>query len=131
MTLYLQICGGIFLSVILFVTLKVSGKDLSVALTVAVCCMVSLTALYYLKPIIAFVKTLESIGGLNRDMVTILLKATGIGIVSEISNLVCKDAGNESMGKAMQLLGTAVILYLSMPLFSELLELMQKILGEL
>lgn len=131
MTLYLQICGGIFLSVILFVTLKVSGKDLSVALTVAVCCMVSLTALYYLKPIIAFVKTLESIGGLNRDMVTILLKATGIGIVSEISNLVCKDAGNESMGKSMQLLGTAVILYLSMPLFSELLELMQKILGEL
>ena len=131
MTLYLQICGGIFLSVILFVTLKVSGKDLSVALTVAVCCMVSLTALYYLKPIIAVVKTLESIGGLNRDMVTILLKATGIGIVSEISNLVCKDAGNESMGKSMQLLGTAVILYLSMPLFSELLELMQKILGEL
>ena len=131
MTLYLQICGGIFLSVILFVTLKGSGKDLSVALTVVVCCMVSLTALYYLKPIIAFVKTLESIGGLNRDMVTILLKATGIGIVSEISNLVCKDAGNESMGKSMQLLGTAVILYLSMPLFSELLELMQKILGEL
>ena len=131
MTLYLQICGGIFLSVILFVTLKGSGKDLSVALTVAVCCMVSLTALYYLKPIIAVVKTLESIGGLNRDMVTILLKATGIGIVSEISNLVCKDAGNESMGKSMQLLGTAVILYLSMPLFSELLELMQKILGEL
>lgn len=131
MTLYLQICGGIFLSVILFVTLKGSGKDLSVALTVAVCCMVSLTALYYLKPIIAVVKTLESIGGLNRDMVTILLKATGIGIVSEISNLVCKDAGNESMGKSMQFLGTAVILYLSMPLFSELLELMQKILGEL
>jgi stage III sporulation protein AD len=131
MTLYLQICGGVFLSVILFVTLKNSGKDLSAVLTVAVCSMVALTAMHYLKPIIAFVKTLESIGGLNRDMVTILLKATGIGIVSEISNLVCKDAGNESMGKSMQILGTAVILYLSIPLFSELLELMQKILGEL
>lgn len=100
-------------------------------LTLAVCCTVSLTALHYLKPIIAFVKTLQSTGGLNRDMVTTLLKVTGIGIISEISNLVCKDAGNESMGKSMQLLGTAVILYLSIPLFSELLELMQNILGEL
>ena len=45
--------------------------------------------------------------------------------------LVCKDAGNESMGKSMQLLGSAAILYLSVPLFAALLELLQKILGEL
>ena len=50
---------------------------------------------------------------------------------TEIANLVCKDAGNESMGKSVQLLGTAVILYLSMPLFTALIDLLQKILGEL
>ena len=64
-------------------------------------------------------------------MVEILMKSTGIGIITEIANLVCKDAGNESMGKSMQLLGTAVILYLSLPLFQTLIELLQKILGEL
>ena len=64
-------------------------------------------------------------------MIEILMKATGIGIVTEIANMVCKDAGNESMGKSMQLLGSAVILYLSMPLFQVLIDLLQKILGEL
>ena len=64
-------------------------------------------------------------------MVATLLKVTGIGMVTEIAALVCKDAGNESMGKSMQLLGTATILWLSMPLLTALIELLQKILGEL
>ena len=74
---------------------------------------------------------LEELSGLDGDMVAILLKATGIGIVAEIANLVCKDAGNESMGKSLQLLGSAVILYLSIPLFTALIDLLQKVLGEL
>ena len=68
---------------------------------------------------------------LIKKKIEILMKATGIGIVTEIANMVCKDAGNESMGKSMQLLGSAVILYLSMPLFQVLIDLLQKILGEL
>ena len=93
--------------------------------------MTALSALHYLRPVINFLHTLQTLGGLDRNMVSALLKVTGIGIVSEIANLVCKDACNESMGKSMQLLGTAVILYLSMPLFTALIELLQKILGEL
>ncbi len=100
-------------------------------LGIGVCCMVALAALHYLEPVLHFLETLEALGGLDRAMVVTLLKVTGIGIVTEIANLVCKDAGNESMGKAMQLLGTATILYLSMPLFQALIELLQKILGEL
>lgn len=44
--------------------------------------------------------------------------------------MVCTDAGNASLGKAVQLLGTAVILWLSLPLFKALVELLQSILGE-
>ena len=85
----------------------------------------------YLQPVLKFLETLELLGKLDSDMVTTLLKVTGIGMITEISNLVCKDAGNESMGKSMQLLGSAAILYLSVPLFAALLELLQKILGAL
>ena len=93
--------------------------------------MTALAALHYLQPVISFLHMLEELSGLDGDMVAILLKATGIGIVAEIANLVCKDAGNESMGKSLQLLGSAVILYLSIPLFTALIDLLQKVLGEL
>lgn len=64
-------------------------------------------------------------------MLGILLKAVGIGLVSEIAGLVCTDAGNGSLGKALQMLGSAVILYLSLPIFTAILELIREILREL
>ena len=130
MKLYLQVCGAILIAVILVLSLK-HNKEFGSILAISACCMTVLAALHYLRPVINFLHTLQTLGGLDRNMVSALLKVTGIGIVSEIANLVCKDAGNESMGKSMQLLGTAVILYLSMPLFTALIELLQKILGEL
>ena len=131
MTLYLQVCGGVLLAQILVLTLKSNGKDIGTVLAVAVSCMVALAAMQYLHPVLEYLQSLENLGGLDSTMVTTLLKVTGIGLISEIASLVCKDAGNESMGKSLQLLGTAVILYLSMPLFTEVIDLLQKILGEL
>jgi stage III sporulation protein AD len=131
MTPFLQISGAVLLAVILVLALKSYCKEISTILAITVCCLTGLTALRYLQPVLEFLKKLEDLGGLDEVMIEILLKATGIGILSEIANLVCKDAGNESMGKSMQLLGTAVILYLSLPLFQTLIELLQKILGEL
>ena len=131
MTLFLQVCGALLLAVIMVLTLKNHNKEIGTLLAIAVCCMVFLAALNYLRPVLDFLTSLQRLGGLDKGMVTTLLKVTGIGIVTEISNLVCKDAGNESMGKSIQLLGSAVILYLSIPLFTALIELLQKILGEL
>lgn len=131
MTPFLQISGAVLLAVILVLALKSYCKEISTILAITVCCLTGLTALRYLQPVLEFLKKMEDLGGLDEVMIEILLKATGIGILSEIANLVCKDAGNESMGKSMQLLGTAVILYLSLPLFQTLIELLQKILGEL
>ena len=131
MTLFLQVCGAVLIAVILVLALKSSSKETGTILAIAVCCMTALAGLHYLQPVIDFLRTLKKLGGLDTGMVPILLKATGIGIMSERASLVCKDAGNESMRKSIQLLGTDVILYLSMPLFRALIDLMQKILGEL
>ena len=93
--------------------------------------LAALAAMQYLEPVIRFIRELEELGGLDADSVTALLKVVGIGILSEIAALVCRDAGNASLGKTVQLLGSTVILALTVPLFSALLELIQKILGEL
>lgn len=131
MTLFVQVCGAVLLAVVLIPALKGNGKEIGTLLAIAICCMVAIAAIQYLRPVINFLKALENLGGLDTSMASILLKVTGIGMVTEIASLVCKDAGNESMGKAMQLMGTAVILWISMPLFTALIELLQKILGEL
>lgn len=130
MELFLQAGAATLLAVILCVMLSKQGKEMGMLLSIAVCSMICLIALSYLRPVMDFLNQLESIGGLDKDMVTILLKAAGIGFLSEIAGLVCADAGNSSLGKALQILGSAVILWLSIPLFQSLLALIQQILGE-
>ena len=44
--------------------------------------------------------------------------------------LVCTDAGNGSLGKSLQFLASAVIIYLSIPVLNGLMDLLQQILGE-
>ena len=118
------------IAVILILTLGSHGKEMGSLLGLFVCCMVIILALSYLQPVLDLVNQLQSIGNLDHSMIETLLKVVGIGIVSEIAALICADAGNGALGKTLQLLSTAVILWLSIPLFEELTALLQNILGE-
>ena len=130
MTVFLQTCAGVLVTVILVLTLG-GRREIGALLSITVCCMAAAAAMSYLSPVLDFLGTLETLGSLDSDMVEILLKAAGIGILSELAAMVCGDAGNNALGKTVQLLGTAVILWLSLPLFTALTELLQSILGEL
>lgn len=119
------------IAVVLCNTIPSERKELTVLLSVAVCCLVGIAAFTYLQPVIAFLKRLQLIGNLNNQMVAILLKVVGIGIVTEIASLICKDVGNGALGKGVQLLSTAAILWSTIPLFEELLALIEEVLTQI
>lgn len=129
MDLFLKISAGILLVVVLYLALIKQGKDIALLLTILTCCMVAAAAVQFLQPVIDLLKKLESVGKLNTDMVGILLKSVGIGLISEIICLTCTDAGNSSLGKTLQILSSAVIIWMSLPLFDQLLELVESILS--
>lgn len=129
MTLFFQAAAAVLLASVLRLALSGHGKEIGIVLTIAVCCMVIMTAVYFLEPVMEFLHQLEEMGELNSELIRILFKVAGIALVSEIAGMVCADAGNASMGKSLQMLGTAVILWLSIPIFNALLKLIQDILG--
>ena len=129
MDLFLKTAAAALVTAVLTLVISRQAKDFSLLLTMAGCAMAAMIFLHFLEPVLTFVKTLQQLGDLNGEMLQILLKTVGVGLISEISAVVCKDAGNESLGKALLLLGAAVILWLSIPVFQMLMDLMQKILG--
>lgn len=129
MDIFLKASAGILIAVVLCLVLSKQGKDIAILLTIAVCCMVVTAAATYLQPLIDFFRQLRTIGQLDPNMLNILLKVVGIGLLAEITGLICCDAGSSALGKTLQILTTAVILWLSLPLFSELIELIDTILG--
>ena len=54
----------------------------------------------------------------------------GIALLAEFGELICKDAGNTTLGKTLQILAAAVILWLSVPLLNELIDLMESIFSK-
>ncbi len=128
MELYWKAAAAVL--IVLVLGQSVQQKDLSLILAMTACVMVGMLLLSYLEPVLDFLGKLRDLGDIQGNMLEILLKALGIGIVTEITEMVCKDSGNASLGHAMSLLGTAVILWLSLPVFTALIQMIQRILGE-
>ncbi len=129
MDLYLKIIAGVLLTVVVCLVLSKQGKDFSVMLVIMGCCMCAAGAAKYLQQIISFLEKLQLLGNLNSELISVLLKTAGIGILSEIVSLICTDSGNGALGKTLQILSTGVILWLAIPVFTQLMELVEDILG--
>ena len=129
MDVFIKAAGGVLIALVLHLILAKQGKDISLLLTVAVCCMVAGAAVTYLDPVIVFFEKLQALGQIDTEMLTIILRAVGIGLLSEITCLICADVGNAALGKTLQLLASAVILWMSVPLFNSLITLVEEVLG--
>ena len=128
MDTFIKATAGVLIALILCLVLAKQGKDLSILLVLLVSCMVLSAALTYLQPVLDFFNKLTVIGKLNTELIGILLKAVGIGLLSEIASLICADAGNSALGRTLQIMASTVILALSVPIFTQLLELIETLL---
>lgn len=128
MSILIKAVSGVLITVIFCLTLSKHSKDLALLLAIIVSTMVVGLAVMQLVPVVSFFEKLQTIGNLNKDLLSILLKAVGIGLLSEITSMICSDAGNAASGKAVKMLAAAIILCISIPLFEKLIVLIEDIL---
>lgn len=127
----MKACALALIVSLLYQMVSGRSKEIGVLLVVVGCAAVLAAAVSYLQPVFAFISKLQILGNLDSEMLEILLKSVGIGLLAEISALVCNDMGNAAMGKTLQMLAVAIILWLSLPMLNSVLELIGEILGEL
>lgn len=127
---FIKAAVAVLLAVIMVLALGKEGKQTALLLVLAVCAMVGVLALNYLEPVVDFMKRLSIVGNVNNEMMGTLLKVVGIGMIGEITSLICTDSGNASLGKILQILSAVLILRLALPLFEQLLNLLERVLGE-
>lgn len=130
MGVFLKAAAGVLVGLILWIFLDRHNKDVSLLLTLAVCTFAMIIGSYFIEPVIRFLQKIGNVGQLDKDLLSVLLRTVGIGLISEICASICSDAGNAAMGKALQMVSSVVILWLSIPVFEKLLSLLDKILGK-
>lgn len=131
MDIFWKAVGGSLIALILGMILGKRSPDAATVLTLLVCCMVLGIAISFLSPIVDFCRTLSSMGGLDRDNMEILMKATALGIISQIASMICNDAGNSALGKGIEIMAVCAIMWISLPLLSRLVELISDVVGQL
>ena len=128
MDIFIKSVAGTLVALIMYLVLGKQGKDIAALLTVAVCCMLAVAAIRYIEPLVSFLNRLQQLSRMNFENLQIIMKVVGIGLIGEITALICSDAGNASLGKSLQMLASGVVLWLSIPLLTELLDLIEKFL---
>ena len=128
MELFWKAAAVVILTIILGLTLGKTQKDIAIALTVMTCSMVMMIAVQCLSDVIRFLWDLNNRCSYQNSFVDTLLKISGVTMVTELMCMISADAGNSSLGKATQILGTSVILFMSLPIFESFLTIIQQIL---
>ena len=129
MDTFFKATSAVLISSVLCIILAKKGKDISILITISVSCILAASAIHYLEPVIDFFNKLQVMGNLNSEIIGIVIKAVGIALLGEITGHICTDAGNAALAKTLQILASALILWLSLPLLTSLMDLIEKILG--
>ena len=129
METFLQAVGLVLVGLVLTLVVGRQSRDMGLMLSLIVCTAVCTAAVGYLGPMTDFLGEIRVLGSLDREFLGILLKCAGIGFLAELACLVCSDAGESAMGKAVQLLANAAVIFLSLPMLRKLLELLEEVLG--
>lgn len=129
MDIMVKAAACVLLALVLYWMLAKQDKDISVLLSTVVCTMIAAAAVMQFEPVLSFLNRLGTTAQLDPQLLQILFKAVAIGLIGEITGLICNDAGNSALAKTLQLLSSVVVLMLSLPLFEALLELIEGLLS--
>ncbi len=124
MDIYWKVIAVSFLTIEIVSVLRKQSPDIAMLLTLLLCCFIVGISLHYLSTILDFLQELIDKINIDADLMEVLLKVVGLGIVSELSSLLCADSCNSAVGKSIQILSGILVLWLTLPLLRTLLELL-------
>ena len=78
--------------------------------------------------IINLLKSISDKTYINQQFLGILLKITGIAIITEFAVSICSDAGEKAIASKIEIGSKVIIIAMSIPIISSLLELIVEIL---
>lgn len=120
---------GIGLSaLIIIILLKQYKPEFAVYVSLIAGALILILVIDKLAGIISLLQSLANKASINTEFLTLLIKITGIAFLSEFAVSICKDAGEAAIASKMEIGAKLIIISMSVPIISSLLEIILKIL---
>lgn len=115
-----KIIGIGFLSLVIITILKEYKKDFVIYAEIIGGSIILYTLIDEMIGIVEFIKGL-SVTGINNSFILLLIKITGISILTEFAVSICKDMGESAIASKVDLGGKLIIVSLSIPIIASVL----------
>ena len=116
-------------TVVLGIQFKNVKPEYGILLSITGCLIIFIMMLTKLTYIINIFNQISELTNVSKEYIKILLKITGITFICEIASDICKDCGCVAISNQVQIFGKISILVISLPIFSELILQIGKMLS--
>ena len=124
----IKIIGIGLIAVIFAIILKQYRPEYAIYVSLITGILIILLVMDKFSGIIEMLNNLASKANINNQFLSILLKITGIAFLTEFAVSVCKDTGETAIASKIDIGGKIIIIGMSIPIISALLELISKVL---
>lgn len=124
----LKIIGIGLIALIIIVMLKQYKPEFVIYVSLIAGALILFIVVDKLTGIINLLQSLANKASINTEFLTLLIKITGIAFLSEFAVSICKDAGEVAIANKMEIGAKIIIISMSIPIISSLLEIILKIL---
>ena len=124
----IKIIGIAFLAVIIILILRQYKPEFTLYASILAGALILMLSFGKLQSIISLLTSIANTTKINGQFLTILLKITGIAFLTEFAVSICKDSGETAIASKVDLGGKIIIIAISVPIISSLLETIIKVL---
>ena len=124
----IKIIGIGITALIIVIILKQYKPEFAVYTSIIAGIAILLLSLSQMSGVINLLKDISSRASISSEFLGIILKITGIAILTEFAVSICQDSGESAIANKIDIGGKIMIITMSIPIISSLLETILKVL---
>ncbi|MEI3394927.1 MAG: stage III sporulation protein AD [Clostridia bacterium] len=124
----IKIIGIAFIALVIIIMLKQYRPEYAIFISILTGILILFLVMDKLTGIINIIQSIQDKFSVNTQFIAILIKITGIAFLSEFAVSICKDSGEAAIASKIELGSKIIIISMSIPIISSLLEIILKIL---
>lgn len=123
-----KIIGIALVGLIIIILLKQYRPEFAIYISLLTGVLILLLVMDKLTGIINLLQSMANKTSINSTFLMLLIKITGIAFLSEFAVSICKDSGEAAIASKIEIGSKIIIISMSIPIISNLLEIILKIL---
>ena len=123
-----KIIGVGLVALILIIILKQYKPEFTIYVSIIAGAIILLMVMDKLYSIINLLSNISQKAGIGNEFLKIILKITGIAILTEFAVSICKDSGETAIASKVDMGGKVIMVSMTIPIMAGLLETLLKIL---